>query len=372
MVLVDEYDKPIVSYLDGSAAGPLHPIASRAVANRDELRGFYGVLKDADPFLELVFITGVSAFSKVSLFSDLNNLVNLTFHRLAYTLVGITQTELEDNFGAQLDATGVTREEVRHWYNGYAWGEHETVYNPWSILQFLMSGQLQAFWSESGTPTFVTQLLAQGGDYRVAPVSAAAPDLTSFNLAELNPTAILFQGGYLTVKSVRAGGQLYRLDYPNEEVRKTFLEALLGDYGFGELDAPSTRATRLLDAFETRDLATVIDIVDASLAAVPHQLWTHKSEAMVHAIVHTLFTVLGLYTRSEVSTARGRADIVVEVPDYVYVVELKIGSGTVAEALAQIEERGYARAHADDAREVVRVGMVFDLEARRVAEWGEG
>ena len=374
VMLVDEYDKPIITYLND---------ISRAEANRDELRGFYGVLKDADPYLELVFITGVSACStagplphclvKVSLFSDLNNLVNLTFHRLAYTLVGITQTELEDNFGEQLDAASHTREEVRHWYNGYAWGEHETVYNPWSILQYLMSGQLMSFWSQSGTPTFVTQLLAQGGDYRIAPVNAAAPDLTSFNLAKLNPIAILFQGGYLTVKRVRAGGQLYQLDYPNQEVRQTFLEALLGEYGFGDFTTPTMRVTRLLDAFESRDLATVVDIVDASLAAVPHQLWTRKSEAMVHAIVHTLFTVLGLYTRSEVSTARGRADIVVGVADYVYVIELKIGGpATVAEALAQIEERGYARAYADDAREVVRVGMVFDLEARRVAEWGEG
>ena len=177
----------------------------------------------------------------------------------------------------------------------------------------------------------------------------------------------------MTVKRVRAGGQLYQLDYPNQEVRQTFLEALLGEYGFGDFTTPTMRVTRLLDAFETRDLATVVDIVDASLAAVPHQLWTRKSEAMVHAIVHTLFTVLGLYTRSEVSTARGRADIVVGVADYVYVIELKIGGpATVAEALAQIEERGYARAYADDAREVVRVGMVFDLEARRVAEWGEG
>ena len=144
---------------------------------------------------------------------------------------------------------------------------------------------------------------------------------------------------------------------------------MLGDYGLGDLDAPGTRATRLPDAFETRDLAAVVDIVDASLAAVPHQLWTRKSEAMVHAIVHTLFTVLGLYTRSEVSTARGRADIVVEVTDYVHVIELKIGAGTVAEALVQMGERGYARAYADDAREVVRVGMVFDLEARQIADW---
>ena len=361
VVLVDEYDKPIVDYLND---------LPRAEANRDELRRFYGVLKDADPYIELVFITGVSAFSKVSLFSDLNNLYNLTLDRRAADLVGITQQELEDNFGAQLDATSYTREEVRNWYDGYAWGEHETVYNPWSILQFLKTGQLMNFWASSGTPTFLTQMLARGGEYRIAPVTVGEISLTSFNLARIDPVSVLFQGGYLTVKQVEPVKRLYRLDYPNEEVRQTFLEALLGDYGFDTPGSPSARVHRLREAFAARDLDTVVDIIDASLAAVPYQLWTQKSEAMVHAIIHTLFTVLGLYTHSEVSTARGRADIVVEEGDYVYVMELKLG-GTVAEALAQIEARGYAQAYADDAREVVRVGMVTDLEARRVVDWGE-
>ncbi len=370
VVLVDEYDKPIIAHLDD---------LPRAEANRDILKAFYSVLKDADPYIELVFITGVSAFSKVSLFSDLNNLQNLTLHPVAYTLVGITQTELERDFGPQLDATEHSREEVKHWYNGYAWGEHETVYNPWSLLQFLQSGQLDNFWSDSGTPTFVTQMLAAGAEYSVAPVTARQTELTSFNLANLNPVAILFQGGYLTVKQELRDPKRYLLDYPNEEVRQTFVEALLGDYGFGVPGSPSARVDRLYEAFCARDLDTVVDIVDASLAAVPYQLWANQGEAFVHAIVHTTFTVLGLYTRSEVSTARGRADIVVEVSQYVYVIELKIvrGAGdasaqsSVAEALAQIEAKGYAAPYADDAREVVRVGMVFDLERREVSAWGE-
>ena len=362
VVLVDEYDKPIIQYLGDT---------ERSEANRELLRGFYSVLKDADPYIELVFITGVSAFSKVSLFSDLNNLQNLTLHPDAYTLLGITQAELERDFGPQLDATRHSREEVRRWYNGYAWGEHETVYNPWSILQYLQTGQLRNFWADSGTPAFVTGMLARDAEYRVAPVKASETDLTSFNLANLNPIAILFQGGYLTVKRDLDPTHRYLLDYPNEEVRRTFLEALLGDYGFGKSGSPTVRVGRLYDAFETRDLPTVVDVVNASLAAVPYQLWERKSEAMAHAIVHTTFSVLGLYTRSEVSTARGRADIVVEVADYVYVIEFKIG-GTVAEALAQIGERGYAAAYADDAREVVRVGMVFDPETRSVNDWAEG
>ncbi len=321
----------------------------------------------ADPYLELVFITGVSAFSKVSLFSDLNNLVNLTLSAEAYTLVGITQTELEDNFAEQLDATGFTRDEVRRWYNGYAWGNHERVYNPWSLLQFLKNGQLQNFWSGSGTPSFVTKLMTQGGEYEVAPVEVDETQLTSFNLERLNPVAILFQAGYLTVKRVEADLQLYQLDYPNEEVRRTFQLALLGEYGFGSREVPVARVLRLRQAFSDRDLDTVIEIIDASLAAVPYQLWARKSEAMVHAILHTTFTVLGLYTRSEVSTARGRADIVVEVPRYVYVIELKLG-GTAVEALAQIEARGYGAAYVDGEREVIRVGIAFDVEARRVGE----
>ena len=361
VILVDEYDKPIIDYLDD---------IPRAEANRDELRGFYGVLKDADPYIELVFITGVSAFSKVSLFSDLNNLQNLTLLPAAYTLVGITQTELETNFGPQLDATGVSREEVRRWYNGYAWGEHERVYNPWSILQFLATGLLHNFWADSGTPTFLTKLLAQGGEYDIAPVKVRGAELLSFNLARLNPVAILFQAGYLTVKEGLDATQRYGLDYPNEEVRFTFLESLLSEYSFGEPGSPSTRVGHLYDAFCARDLDTVMQIIDVSLAAVPYQLWQRQGEAMVHAVIHTTFSVLGLYTHSEVSTRRGRADIVVEVPKYVYVIELKLG-GTAAEALAQIEARGYAKAYADDEREVIRLGIAFDVESRQVSEWVE-
>ncbi len=329
------------------------------------------LLKDADPYLELVFITGVSAFSKVSLFSDLNNLDNLTLSPEAYTLVGITQHELEDNFGPQLDASGYSREEVRRWYNGYAWGSHERVYNPWSILKFLKKRELDNYWAESGTPTFVTKLLTQNADYNVAPTTVRKLDLTSFNLAQLNPIAILFQAGYLTVKEVMpATGQLL-LDYPNEEVRQTFLYALLGEYGFGNNELASTRIDRLYKAFCARDLDTIIEIINVSLAAVPHQLWQRQSEAMVHAIIHTTFTVLGLYTRSEVSTSRGRADIVVEVPKLIYILELKLG-GTAAEALAQIQSRGYSQAYADGEREVVELGIAFDVERRGVEEWVEG
>ncbi len=369
VVLVDEYDKPILEQLTH---------LEKAIEQRDILKGFFSVLKDADPYIELVFITGVSAFSKVSLFSELNNLLNLTLHPRAYTLVGITQAELETNFGPQLDATGHSREEVKHWYNGYAWGDHETVYNPWSILQYLESGQLRNFWSGSGTPTFFTQMLAQRGEYKVAPVKVGETELTSFNLARLNPVAILFQGGYLTVKRDMDATRRYLLDYPNEEVRRTFLEDLLGDYGFGEPTSTSARVDRLYDALCERDLDTVIDIIDASLANVPYQLWTRKSEAMIHAIIHTTFTLLGVYSRSEVSTSRGRADMVVEVPDYVYVMELKIvrdnGGGDpvsspVAEALAQIEAKGYAEAYRDDTRALLKVGIAFDVERRAVSAW---
>ena len=265
VVLVDEYDKPIIDYLDD---------APKAEANRDELRSFYSVLKDADPYIELVFITGVSAFSKVSLFSDLNNLVNLTLHPAAATLLGLTQREIEDNFGPQLDATGYSREEVKRWYNGYAWDEdQERVYDPWSILQFLETGRVQNFWSDSGTPTFVTRLLARGGDYDIAPVTAEQTQLASFNLARLDPIAILFQTGYLTVHRQQRDLLLYELDYPNEEVRRTFQIALLGEYGFRSTTGAVTRVMRLKRAFAARDLESVVEIIEASLANVPYQLW---------------------------------------------------------------------------------------------------
>ena len=374
VVLVDEYDKTIVDYLNKP---------ERALQNRDELRHFYGVLKDAEPYLEFVFITGVSAFSKVSLFSDLNNIRNLTLDPLARTIVGITEEELLSQFGTQLEATGHPLTEVRRWYNGYTWGGAK-VYNPWSIILFLSSATLSNYWANSGTPKFVTDLMARGGDYDVAGTSVTEVALLNFTLEKLSPATILWQGGYLTLATPTPSRGRYELRYPNEEVYQTFTETLLSSYGFADVE-PTTEAHALEKALLKRDLDTFAEQVDAILAGVPYELWTDAAERFYHAILLTAFRYIGTFeARAEVSSARGRADVVLEFDDTVFVMEFKLLRPAAAEladeasraaaaealaqdALAQIEQRGYATAYRGGEREVVVLAVVFDAERRKVA-----
>ena len=380
VVLVDEYDKPIIEYLRD---------LPRALANRDLLRPFYGVLKDADSNLDLVFLTGVSAFSKLSLFSELNNLLPLTLHPVAETLVGITEAELSEVFGERLGELDTSRDLVRQWYNGYSWGA-ERVYNPWSLLLFLSTGQIRNYWSTSGTPRFLVDYMAREGTYDVDGARALETELLGFDLERLNPLAVCFQGGYLTIDSeeLTSFGPEYTLRYPNQEVRATFLQTLLEAYGFGHRDASPVKARDLLTALRNRDLETLAGLIDALLAGVPAPLWRESTERFYHAIVHTAFTALGLAVGSEVYVRRGRLDTVVEVAPYGYVIEFKLlrptamqladddvraaaAEALAGEALAQITERGYVEGLAAGLEPVV-LAVVFDAERRAVAVLREG
>lgn len=359
VLLIDEYDKPIIDYLND---------IERAEANRDLLKSFYSVLKDADPILELVFITGVSAFAKVSIFSDLNNVTNLSLDPLAYDLVGITPAELEGTFAAQLDATDFTRETIREWYNGYSWGGDVRVYNPWSLLTFLRSGLLRNYWFETGTPTFLVEAMRAGGAYDVRGVQASAMGMLDFDLRHLDPVTVLFQTGYLTVVDSEPEYALYTLDYPNREVRQSLERMLLRLYLDRPPTEPMTRVRALHHAFERGDLEGVIAVIDATFAELPFEHWRRDDEHLFHAIVHLLFNLLGVHVRSEVHTARGRCDAIVETDARVYAFEFK-RDRPAAEALAQIRERGYLDRFADGGRERVAVGVSFDSERKAVREW---
>ena len=366
VVLVDEYDKPLIDYL-AEADRP------RLEENRRVLKSFYSVLKDAEAQVEVLFVTGVSAFSKVSLFSDLNNLYNITLGSANNALTGLTAEELERYFGPRLDALPYTREEIRHWYNGYSWDGHETVYNPWSILNLLQRGAIDNYWFTTGTPTFLTELLR---DQRLVDVGGEArrsSGLLQFSTAPFDPVQLFFQTGYLTVKSVSGRiDPLYHLDYPNQEVRVSFQRVLLEALSRSPGGAAS-RADRLRGALEAGDLPAVIAALDAAFADLPYDIWRAQSEFLYHAIAHTLFGATGLAVRSELHTARGRADLVCETPERVYCFEFKLDAGagdgdaTGAEAaLAQILTRGYLDAYADDARRRLAVGVDFSSERKAV------
>ena len=358
VLLIDEYDKPIIDFLDDIA---------RAESNRDTLKWLYSILKDSDPYIELLFITGVSAFSKVSIFSDLNNLSNLTLSIHAYTLLGLTQQELETNFPQQM--AEVDREKMKTWYNGYAWGEQEKVYNPFSVLRFFNEGyQYQNFWFETGTPTFLVSAMKDQGNYNVKAIQVSQNKLSAFDFTRLDPITVLFQTGYLTITHYEPEDYLYTLDYPNMEVRQSLEQNLLTDYLDFPVEDPLARVVGLRNALRRKDIAEVINIMNATFASLPYDLWLSDKEHFFHAIIHLTFSLLGTYIRSEAHTAQGRCDALVETADHIYAFEFKRDK-TAAAALQQIKDKGYLLPYADSKKERIAVGVNFSSETKQVVDW---
>jgi hypothetical protein len=357
VLLIDEYDKPIIDFLDDTP---------QAEANRDVLKNFYSVLKDADPYIEFLFLTGVSAFSKVSIFSDLNNLSNITLSPQGYTLLGITQEELDTVFETPMQAHD--RGKVREWYNGYSWGGEERLYNPFSILRFLQSGQYQNYWFETGTPTFLVKEMRDKQFYQVSGIEAAVSDLSNFDYRHLNPISVLFQTGYLTIRHYEPEDYLYTLDYPNKEVRFSLEQVLLATYLGQPSESPLPRIVHLRRALQQKDLPTAIDILNAAFAEIPYEHWQKENEHFYHALIHLIFRLLGVYVRSEVHTARGRCDALVETADYLYAFEFKLDR-PVSEALQQIREKGYLSAYADSPKERIGVGVSFSTAQKGIVDW---
>ena len=359
-VLVDEYDKPIIDYLSD---------ATKMEGNREILKQFYSVLKDSDPYLELVFITGVSAFSRVSIFSDLNNLDTITFASDTNSLAGITQQELETNFSQALADGQIDLAKAREWYNGYSWTGAERVYNPFSLLGYLRHGTVRNYWFNTGTPTFLVRLMRDQDRYQLKADNVGELRLTHFRPEEPDLEALLFQTGYLTIKRTIIPGHSYDLAPPNQEVKQALELFLLRDYRQKATDDDFSRIVSLTHALNTGDLDRVRELLDVTLAGVPYDLWQQKGEHIFHALVHLTFSLLGAYVQSEVHTARGRCDALVLTDDYIYAFEFKVDR-PAAEALAQIEERGYLERYADDERQRMAVGVSFDGERKVVGDWG--
>jgi hypothetical protein len=374
VVLIDEYDKPLIEHLGRGEDG-----LAIAKANRNILRGFFGVLKDGEvsPRLRFVLLTGVSRFSKVSVFSELNNLQDLSMNGQYADLLGYTQAELEQHFAGHLErfsaALGCSPETVRAKlalrYNGYRFSERDiSVYNPFSILNALSENQLRNYWFASGTPTFLINLL-QEKRYDLTEmegVEVMASAFATFDLERLGLEGLLFQTGYLTIKDVQ--DDLYTLGYPNQEVKTAFTEALLLAYTEPADGRMSGQTRRLGIHLRQGKLEAFFETLNAILATIPYTLNARRDEAYFHTIFYLLLTATGVEATSEVLTSRGRIDLAVEFADRVYVIEFKCGQSAEA-ALRQIRERGYAARYAQSGKTVTLIGINFDPEQRNLAEW---
>ncbi|MEM7126249.1 MAG: ATP-binding protein [Chloroflexota bacterium] len=366
VLLIDEYDKPIIDYLDD---------VEQAIAHRKILRIFYSVIKDSDPYIELLLITGVSKFSKVSIFSDLNNLEDITLYRQFADLTGYTQAELEVYFEPYMPAAestlGLDRNELldqlRYWYDGYSWDGATHIYNPFSVLTFFRKLDFGNFWFETGTPSFLLTLMKQEWLYALENLTVSERTLSSYDIENLQAIPILFQTGYLTIKSKEKFG-LYILDYPNAEVKESLLDYMISDlrHDHGTLATPMV--VQLYEAFNANDMERVITLIKSIFKNIPSHIFIKEAEAYYHSLIYLVFFYLGQYTDAEVNTNDGRLDCVVKTTTHIYILEFKLDK-RAAEALKQIHDKGYADKYAADPRPKVLLGINFSSQQKTVDDW---
>ena len=365
VVLVDEYDKPILDHLHQPA---------RALELREGLRNLYSVFKSQDARLRFVLLTGVSKFSKVSLFSGLNNLKDITLDERFATVCGYTQTELEITFIEWLD--GVNLPEVRQWYNGYNF-LGEPVYNPFDVLLYLDSRQFRSYWFETGTPTFLINLL-KARRYNIPAIEtleAGEELLSSFDVGEIEPETLLFQTGYLTIQERYRRGLIhrYRLRYPNFEVRASLPAAILNAY-LPSVQERLRTESRIYTALETDDPEGLRQAFHALFASIPHD-WHRRNniadyEGYWASIVYCTFAALGLTVIPEDVTNHGRIDLTIRWADRAYLLEFKVVElSEPGRALEQLQTRGYHQKYAG--QPVTLIGMEFSRAERNLVgfEW---
>ena len=368
VILVDEYDKPL-----------LEAIGNPELQNdyRKILKSVYGVAKTMDSYIRLAFFTGVTKFSKVSVFSDLNNLKDISLDDRFAEICGITEKEIRDNLDAQVGEMAEYNEmskdecyeKLKKQYDGYHFSKRSVgIYNPFSLLNALDSRDFGDFWFASGTPTFLVETMKHN-HYdleRLTCEDATADLLGSLDSIDTNPIPLIYQSGYLTIKGYNPRFMTYRLGFPNEEVERGFSRFLFRYY---------TPVSQGKDSFikdfvmatEAGQVEKFMSLLETLFAGQDYQL-AGDTELYFHNAVALIFKMVGFYTDTERHTSDGRMDMVVQTADYIYLFEFKMDK-SVEEALAQIEKREYALPFAHDPRKLYKIGVNFSSETRRIESW---
>lgn len=368
-VLIDEYDAPL---LDSNSDIPLQQQL------RNEMRKFFSPLKGLGQYLRFLFIAGISKFSQMSIFSELNNLQNISMRDDFSSLCGITErellAELEPDIKLMAEANNQTYEDacacLKQQYDGYHFSKHcEDIYNPFSLFNAFNAKEYKNFWFSTGTPTFLIDLLQEVNfDVReLEGVEATDEQFDAPTERVTSPIPVLYQSGYLTIKGYDPDFQIYRLAYPNGEVRKGFIESLLPAY----VHLPGQNNTFYVVSFIRDllkgDIESCLERTRSFFASIPYDL-ENNQEKHYQTIFYLLFRLMGQYVDAEVKSAIGRADVVVKLKDAIYVFEFKV-DGTPEEALAQINSKQYAIPYQADGRPVVKIGVNFDSATRTIGEW---
>ena len=363
-VLIDEYDKPILDALE---------LPDVARANRDFLRGLYAVIKDCDEHIRFTFITGVSKFSKVSLFSGLNNLKDITLDARYSAICGYTDADLDTVFAPELPGLG--RDQIRDWYNGYSWLGDEKVYNPFDILLLFDKRKFGAYWFETGTPTFLIETLFKRRVSSLALGEMEGSDelLSTFDVDHIATEALLFQTGYLTITDEFdfGGKTLYRLGYPNREVRQSLNESLLR-YLVRDSTRHMANSVQLYRLLGANDFAGLETLFHAFFASIPYEWYTNNDiadyEGYYASVFYSYFAGLGLNISVEDSSSHDRLDMAVLFNDTVYLFEFKVVElASAGAALAQLQERRYADKYRALGQPIYLIGVEFSKDERNVA-----
>ncbi len=368
VILIDEYDKPIIDYLGKNI--------DLAEENRDTLKNFYSVIKPMDKYLKFVLLTGVSKFSKVSIFSDLNNLSDLSQDDKYAYLLGYTAAEIENNYGDYLniiqDKMQISRIEImqsiKEWYNGYSWNGKDFVYNPYSLLNFLHYESFKNYWFDSGTPTFLVDFIKQNliDPQELNQSMVTDSFFNKFDLRDIDITSLMFQTGYLTIRE-KDNNDIYYLDYPNKEVRISFYKHLLEVYNYSNLSKNDTLVVRIMNAFKQKNIEELIQHFKSLFASIPYEIFLKDYEAYYHSILFIALNLIGVYLKAEVQTNKGRIDAVMETDKYVYILEFKIGKAETA--LQQIKDMKYYEKFQSSGKEIILLGIGFNKGDRNICEY---
>lgn len=391
VVLIDEYDKPILDVLDTDTFTHNHEGKRLLLEDhhREILKAFYSTFKGADEYLKFVLLTGVTKFSQVSVFSGFNQPDDISMDERYESLCGITQEELESYFEepiARLAASEqatveAMKERLKHQYDGYHFGRSmKDIYNPFSILNAFKKNEIRDYWFSTGTPTYLIRLLQHSREQMNELTGKYyAPSMFVDYKADVEqPLPMIYQSGYLTIKEYNRRMDTYLLDFPNNEVRKGFLSMLAASYLKPKHREVTSWIVDSVMSLEQGDTAAFRDSLTAFLASIPYD--AHGSlkdidmtEKHFQYTFYLLLRLIGVYClaiRCENRQSYGRVDCTLEMDDYVYIFEFKM-DGTAREALEQIEQKGYAKPYLADSRKVICIGVNFSSSTRTVEDWEE-
>ncbi|MBO5548200.1 MAG: ATP-binding protein [Prevotella sp.] len=369
VILVDEYDKPLLQAIGNE---------NLQAEYRSTLKPFYGVLKTCDRYIKFAFLTGVTKFGKVSVFSDLNNLIDLSLDYRYATICGISEEELHQYFdegvGELATANHLTKEacyeRLRRDFDGYHFDVNAPgMYNPFSVLNTLSSLRFRDYWFETGTPTFLIYQL-QKTNYPLEMMTREElfeDTLNSIDVMDENPLPLLYQSGYLTIKGYNEIFKTYQLGFPNREVEEGFVKFLVPFYSPNKAEKPQMYIANFVKDVQTGNAEGFMQHVERFFDGGDYQV-AGKAELYFQNTLWALFKLLGLYVDVERHTTDGRMDILVQTKDYVYILELKMDQSADA-ALQQIEDKQYAKAFEGDGRTIYKIGVNFSSKSRRMTEW---